>query len=1102
MLQKIIVYPIVAGAVATVLLSAAEQSAKPYKPFIAPASEEGKRAAARIRVPKEFKVDLWAAEPDLANPVCLWIDNKNRIYVAETFRLHAGVTDIRGHMDWLDDDLACRTVEDRIAMMKKKLGKGIKDSTVEHERIRLLEKVGGKIRSTVFADGFNRIEDGIAAGILARGDHVYYTCLPDLWLLKDPKNTGKASSRRKLHSGFGIHVGFLGHDMHGLTMGPDGKLYFSIGDRGLNVKTKDRTLAYPDTGCVLRCNLDGTELEVFAKGLRNPQELAFDDFGNLFTGDNNSDAGDQARWVYLVEGGDSGWRIGYQFGSVMGPRGPFMAEDLWKPAWSGQAAYIVPPIANVADGPSGLAYYPGVGLPDRYKNHFFLCDFRGGPANSGVRSFTLKNKGASYELAGQHEFIWSVLATDVDFGTDGAIYLTDWVDGWNKPGKGRIYKVENPDGIQSAAAQEAKKVLAEGMKGRKIVELGNLLGHASRRVRQEAQFALADRPKEAMPELTKIAQKDKRKLARLHAIWGLGQIARKDTDAAKPLLDLLADNDADVRAQTAKVLGDGKRKGAAKKLLALLHDEEPRVRFQAAQALANIADKGSTKSLIGMIRENDDKDAYLRHAGVRALAACASAAELIAATRDSSAAVRRAALLAWRQQESPEVTRFLDDTEPSIVLEAARAIHDVPIEKAQAPLASLIQRTDLAPLLGYRVLNANFRQGKGENARAVARFAARRDVSEPLRLEAIRMLGDWAKPNGKDRVMGLWRPLPARPGPLAADAMRTSLGAILTGPDAVRKEAIKVAANMGIKDIKPTLISMLQDKKQAAGVRVEALTALASFNDSSLFKVEKTALNDTEPGLRAEARHILARRNPKEALPHLAKALVHGTLLEKQRAFATLAAMKDEPAARLIDEWLDLLLKNKVPAEVRLDLLEAAEAKSGKDIKDKLRRLEGARPKSEPFGQWRHSLVGGDAERGRQIFFFKAAVSCVRCHKVEGQGGDVGPDLTGIAGKQKRDYLLESIVDPNKQIAKGYETIVLTLSNGKSVAGILKKEDAKEVQLMTPDGALVVVPVRKIEQRQKGKSSMPDDLVQKLSRTEMRDLVEFLASLKTAEKKR
>jgi quinoprotein glucose dehydrogenase len=151
--------------------------------------------------------------------------------------------------------------------------------------------------------------------------------------------------------------------MHGLQLGPDGRIYFSIGDRGYHVTNQEgQLLARPDTGAVFRCDLDGSHLEVFALGLRNPQELAFDDFGNLFTGDNNSDSGDKARWVYVVEGGDAGWRMYYQY---LPDRGPWNREHTWHPyredaaTTAVQPASTIPPIVNVADGPSGLVYYPG-----------------------------------------------------------------------------------------------------------------------------------------------------------------------------------------------------------------------------------------------------------------------------------------------------------------------------------------------------------------------------------------------------------------------------------------------------------------------------------------------------------------------------------------------------------------------------------------------------------------------------------------------------------------------------------------------------------------------------------------------------------------------
>ena len=462
------------------------------------------KARSAISVPAGMKAELWAAEPLMMNPVAFTFDEQGRAYVCETTRFDKGVPDTRGHMYWLDEDIGARTVDDRLKMYEKHKY-GAKDNSYEgyDDQIRMVwDSTGsGKAdKSTVFSKGYNKLKDGLMAGVLARQGSVYATCIPDLYRLQDKDGDGVAEVKESLATGFGLRAQFLGHDMHGLTMGPDGKLYFSIGDRGTNVTTVDKKHIYlPDEGAVFRCDWDGKNMEIVHTGLRNPQELAFDDFGNLFTYDNNCDSGDSARWVQITEGGDSGWRCGYQYASSLGDRGPWNSEKLWHLQHPGQAAYVLPPLAHVGDGPSGLTYYPGTGLEARYADHFFMADFRGGAGNSGIRSWANKPKGASFELVDSHEYIWNVLATDVDFGPDSALYLSDWTEGWNKPGRGRIYRFVDPEAQKAAVVAETKKILAEGFSERPVPELLSLLGHPHQGVRQEAHLTLADLGKPVLP---------------------------------------------------------------------------------------------------------------------------------------------------------------------------------------------------------------------------------------------------------------------------------------------------------------------------------------------------------------------------------------------------------------------------------------------------------------------------------------------------------------------------------------------------------------------------------------------------------------------------
>lgn len=1113
--------------IASLTAAAEEPQAPAYQPKVAEASDEGEKALRRLRSEPGFEVKLFAAEPLLANPVAFAIDHRGRFYVAETFRLHFGVTDIRRHMNWLDDDLACRTVADRVAMYKKYLGDKFPTYEEHHDRVRRIEDRDGDGEAetaTTLADGFHNAADGIGAGVAVRGKYIWYTCIPDLWLFTDSDDDGRAEARRSLSTGYGIHVGFLGHDLHGARFGPDGKLYFSIGDRGLRVENDGRLLDFPDSGTVLRCNADGSQLEVFASGLRNPQELAFDEYGNLFTGENNSDSGDKARFVYLMEGADSGWRIGYQFITSPTPRGPWNTEKLWHPAWDGQAAYIVPPLLNLADGPSGLCFYPGTGLTDRYAGHFFLADFRGSSANSGVRSFALQPKGAGFEVVDSHEFVWGLEATDVDFGPDSNLYVSDWTVGWDTTGKGRIYRVSPQQDAPSPGAVEVQKLLAEGFEGRSVEALEALLAHRDMRVRQEAQFALADRAAgrklldpdakadagvspdpAALDALVRVAARaatgadDKLpQLARVHAIWGLGQFARFQPAAITAVAPLLKDADAEVRAQAAKVVGDARLTVAGEYLTALLTDDNPRVQSMAAIALGKLGRADATSALLKAAEQNADADPYLRHAIVMGLAGAKGAGvdAIIAAREHTSRSARMAALLALRRMSDSRVESFLDDSDPLLVTEAARAVYDLPIDSAMAKLAKKIDQPLLQEPAMLRAIAANHRLGQPENARAIANFAARADAPETLRLQALTMLEHWEKPSGRDPVVGLWRPLKPRDAEVAVAALRPTLAGILAADEKVRQAGAKVAAEFGITEVGPLLAAIAANRTETSASRIEAIRALEQLADERAPAMMEMALADADGALRAQGQRMLTRFRPEQAVGALAEALEKGSLIERQTALATLTEIASDAADGVLMAWLDKLLARQAPDELALDILTAAEKRPGEEFKRRVAQFEGSRAADDPLAPYREALVGGDATRGRKIFFDKADVSCLRCHKVGDRGSEVGPALDKVAADKPRPYLLESIVDPNRQIAKGFETVVLATDDARVHIGILKAEDDQNVRLVTAEGQTIVVPKATIEERSRGQSAMPDRIAKQLTKAELRDLVEYLSTLK------
>ncbi|MFN7137772.1 MAG: PVC-type heme-binding CxxCH protein [Limisphaerales bacterium] len=1088
-------------------LSAAEIGTKaPYQPKIAEASEEGELAIKKFKVPEGFKIELFAAEPRLANPVSFTIDEKGRFYVAETFRHTDGTLDVRKYMHWLDEELANQTIEEQREKILQRLHES-PDMFRETERVRLIEdrnRDGKADFDSVFAEGFNSELHGIGAGLLARKGNVYFTCIPSLYLLRDENGDGKADVKKALQTGYGVRFAYIGHDLHGLKMGPDGKLYFSIGDRGFNVKQGDRTIAFPEGGAVLRCNLDGSDLEIFSYGLRNPQELAFDQYGNLWTGDNNSDGGDQVRWTYVVEGGDVGWRIGYQYISQPNNRGPWVSERMWEPQNPDQPAYIVPPIANFANGPSGLAFYPGVGLPAEYDNHFFLCDFKGTSARSLIHTFAVRPKGASFELVNRRDFMNDILCTDVEFGPDSNIYVSDWTEGWNKPGKGRIYRVYNPDTAKDPVVAEVQRMIGEGFEKRSVKELTRLLAHRDMRIRQEAQFELAERGNKSVKPLVEVVEKSTNQLARIHAIWALGQVATapKQTAGGKnsallPLIRFTSDKDPEIRAQVAKVLGDARFGKAGFALVRMLqHGDKPRGQYHAALALGKIGDKSALSPILQLVRANNDQDAYLRHAGVMALLWLKDYQVIQVAAKDESPAVRMIALLAMRRLQHPDIAVFLDDSDPRLVVEAARAINDLPIVQALPDLAKLIDRAPGDEALFRRVLNANYRVGEPQNAAALTAFALKTDAPEALRSEALELLATWAKPSNRDRITGLWRPLAERDASAVVNAVRPRLSDLLeNAPNPVRLAAVQFSEKYQINEVAPLLFELVAKNDLEAKIRVAALQALASSGDSRLGAALEIASSARQERLRKEAVSIQARLKPADATAPLLAILKNGSAGEKQNALASLGTLQDDAADKIISDWLDQLIAGSVPSELQLDLIEAAGKRQSDLVKQKLAQFEAARPQDR-ISKFRETMHGGNAEEGRKIFFERVDASCVRCHRVGGEGGEAGPALDGIASRVSREYLLASLVDPNRDIAPGFESVNLFLKNGTVHSGTLQQETSEELILNSPEDGTLRIKVADVARRERGVSGMPAELAEVLSKQDVRNLVEFLATQK------
>ncbi|MCH2207237.1 MAG: HEAT repeat domain-containing protein [Lentisphaerales bacterium] len=1106
-------------------------------------AEYDKKAELRIKnfkLPEGMKVELWADESQTTNPAAIYFDSQGRLFVTEIHRWRFGVDDIRQRKFMLDEDIAIQNSEDRVKMFKNHLDKAPMNKlknpmdwyTQKADEIRILEDTDGNGRAdkeTLYAGDFNDPLDGPGIGVIERDGKVYYTNIPHLWVLEDKDGDGVAESRKSLQDGFGIRMSFSGHDMHGLVWGPDGKLYWSIGDRGFSFTTKEgKKFHGPNEGAAFRCNPDGSDLEVFYDRLRNPQELAFDDYGNLFTADNDGDGSDLERINYLVEGGDTGWHAGHQ--SIMsftndykfrsnittGEKklmNPWETEEMWKVPFEGQPEFILPGIGQINGGPSGFVFNPSNSLGKKYDDKFFVIHFKGSVSRTSVTMFDVEDHGAGFKTANHELFFSGSNCVDIDFGPDGKLYISDYnYSGWLNQDVGNIYTMFIPEALNTPEVKENEKLLTSDYSKFDNAKLYKLLSRDHQRIRQAAQFEIAKRSTEGKKLFLKAAtDKSADTFTRIHGIWGLGQMAYTDKSVdLSPLMTLIKDANDQVRIQSARVLGDHRVKAAEGVLVEALNDKHARTAMYAGIGLGRIASSKADPALVEVLRRNENKDRFLRHGMIMGLAGVKDKSLYTKYIKDESSAVRIGILLTLRRFKDAQIAEFLNDTEQFIAYEAIRAINDLPIKGATSALAKVLDKyatgnveikSNIDKLMQHRLINANYYSATAADAARLLKYAANPSVPERQRIEALAAIENWNDSHKMDNTTGLLRAQPAKRDDISEVVKANAAGVFKTAKGKVLAVATRVAGKFGYELSSEILTAQLLDANTATEVRTEAFNGLIKRNEKGLDAVATKLLKDKNQEIKDKALGVLMTLNPAAATTAALDLAQKGSVKDKQNAFKLLASQADDRVKALLMSELDKIINGATDSPIALDVIEATRMRQESDLKAKLAKYESSINPTDMMAKFATALNGGDVAKGKDIFLNHGAAQCIRCHKVNGYGADVGPDLSTLAKDRDRRYILESIVDPGAAVAPGFGMITMSLKDGKSVGGTFMKETKTEIHVKDPAGKISKYKKTDIASKTKPISGMPP-MHFLLKPMEIRDLTAYLATLKKAQKKK
>ena len=1047
------------------------------------AQVKAEESAKMLKPAAGLEATLWASEPMVINPTNMDIDSRGRVWITEGLNYrttHGGGSKFPRHPD-----------ADKIKILEDTDGDGKADKV------------------TIFADKIWPIPMGLAveeqydkAGKYT-GCKVYVGNSPDILVFEDTDGDDKADKRSVLLTGFGGVDS--DHGVHGMVLGMDGKLYFTQGDgccslepdnshrdHNFNVTDKSGRHVWSDQlANTLRVDRDGKNFEIIADRQRNNYETALNSFGNIFTSDNDDDGNRGSRVIWVMEGGKYGYRT---------PGSPRH--------WGEDVPGNVPKLVGTGNGsPCGLMVYEGDLLPKEYMGA--VLEAEAGPRV--INFFPITRKGAAFRT--EHKIMLAsddpwFRPVDVTAAPDGSVFVADWYDAgvgghnFSDQTTGRIYRVA-PKGSQTKKvtydfgtgpglleALKSPVVATRDAARRSLLARGPGVEAEIRGIRRPddaVQLARLLWVADAVPETTLRAEfrrgmaneRGRRQLdprIRELIVRMLGRdVARVGkVESSKPIpppigsesLEALTatadDPDAGVRREVILALRDlpTDKVGPALKKLAASWDGRDRWYLEALGLALKNREPAFLKELFDGTLYGDLKLDEAGKNGNVALPpyfpvdrneAFISASDPELPPADALSKTLGLAWMVHRAEVLPELARIL----PSLVAPELQQAADDVIQQITDPAGAVTL---------------------AEQAAAIKDPSRRRQILATL---ARRLDGPWRDAQNEPKVVAV---------------IESALG----DPE-TRAQGIAMAGATGNAAYGDRLIALAADAKGPDETRVAAIEAVARLKSPKSNEVVQQLIADaiakkaSSPAAEAAVRSLPRLGDARARLGEIMKA-DDAPLGLRREALRTLVTQGDGA------QQLLAMARNKtIPDVLKTEAATALRGHRDGNIRNEALRLmpivsaEG-RPLPSNGELMRRD---GNADRGREVFFKAGTTTCASCHRVQGRGQWIGPDLSTIGTKYGKDELLRSILNPSAAVGYNFRSHIVALNDGQVLTGLAVEDTPDRLVLKTADGKRAAIKPSEVENRKISEVSlMPEGLAQGIREQQLVDLLVYLTTLR------